>query len=41
MRTNAMPVSMGKFESNPLNASNPPADAPIPTTGKLVRGGES
>jgi hypothetical protein len=31
----ANPVSASKFSSTSLNASNPPADAPIPTTGKL------
>src|SRR5215475_34200 len=29
-----MPVSSGKFLSNSVNASNPPAEAPMPTTGK-------
>ena len=32
--TNAMPVSFGKCLSNLVNASSPPADAPMPTTGK-------
>ena len=31
-RTNAKPVSGGKWEKNCSNASNPPADPPIPTT---------
>src|SRR5215475_5784908 len=29
-----MPVSSGKFWSNSVNASNPPAEAPMPTTRK-------
>src|SRR5262245_41704235 len=29
-----MPVSSGKFLSNSVNASSPPAEAPMPTTGK-------
>jgi len=29
-----MPLSLGIFEKNCSNASNPPADAPIPTIGK-------
>ena len=39
--TNAMWVSDGKLEKNNSSASRPPADAPIPTTGKsgcVVRG---
>src|SRR5436853_7125752 len=31
--TNAIPVSVGKFWSNSVNASKPPADAPTPTMG--------
>ena len=30
-----MPVSAGKCLSNSVNASNPPADAPMPTMGKV------
>src|SRR4029453_13169812 len=32
--TKPMPVSSGRFLSNSVNASNPPAEAPMPTTGK-------
>ena len=32
----AMPFSAGIAEKNASNASTPPADAPIPTTGKLT-----
>src|SRR5664279_2896148 len=32
--TKASPVSSGSAPSNCVNASNPPADAPIPTMGK-------
>ena len=30
-----MPVSCGKYLSSRVTASNPPAEAPMPTTGKL------
>src|SRR5262245_59889854 len=33
MRTNAMPLSAGIAVKNPLKASSPPAEAPIPATG--------
>src|SRR5438445_9097327 len=33
-RTNAMPLSNGRCDSIVVQASRPPADAPIPTTGK-------
>ena len=33
MRTNAIPELAGKFSINLVNASTPPADAPIPTIG--------
>jgi hypothetical protein len=32
--TNAVLVSDGRLEKNSSSASNPPADAPIPTMGK-------
>src|SRR5580704_17812807 len=32
MRTNAMPVSSGKWMSSSVNASSPPAEAPTATT---------
>src|SRR5579884_3074184 len=34
MKTNAMPVSGGRARSSCRNASRPPAEAPIPATGK-------
>ena len=34
MITNAMPLSWGMFSKNSLIACSPPADAPMPTTGK-------
>src|ERR1700733_10957608 len=34
MRMNAMPLSAGSASRRLLQASRPPADAPIPTTGK-------
>src|SRR6266550_3541777 len=37
--TKAMPLSFGTAESNSLRAASPPADAPIPTIGKLDRDG--
>src|SRR4030095_2014753 len=45
-RTNPIPVSSGRCFSNSVNASNPPADAPMPTMGKregdgLCRGDRS
>ena len=39
-----MPVSGGKWRSKPVNASSPPADAPMPTNGQgaeLAAGGVS
>ena len=33
MSTNAIPLSGGMAEKNLLNASSPPAEAPMPTTG--------
>src|SRR5262249_19498585 len=35
---NAMPVSIGKCSSTCLKDSRPPAEAPIPTTGKICCG---
>ncbi len=35
MMTNDIPLAAGMFSKNLSNACNPPADAPIPTTGKL------
>jgi hypothetical protein len=32
----AMPVSVGMWANNSLSASNPPAEAPMPTMGKLL-----
>ena len=37
-RTKPIPVSVGRCLSNSVNASNPPADAPTPTTGNSFRG---
>jgi hypothetical protein len=34
--TKAMPVEAGRLSSNCVNASRPPADAPMPTTGSKV-----
>src|SRR5690606_37497112 len=34
MSTKAQPVFAGRLRSSRANASSPPADAPIPTTGK-------
>src|ERR1017187_683827 len=37
MKTMAKPVSAGKSASRSLNTSNPPAEAPMPTTGMTAR----
>lgn len=37
IKTNAMPVSVGKAFSISVNASNPPAEAPMSTIGKDMR----
>src|SRR5215831_1997451 len=39
-RTNAIPVSWGRFVRSSVNASRPPAEAPTPTIGKPSLGGE-
>jgi hypothetical protein len=41
MSTKDMPLSGGIAEKNSVQASRPPAEAPIPTTGKGNRGGFS
>src|SRR5947209_1428249 len=41
MSTSAMPVSAGSFCSSLVNASRPPADAPMPTIGKEAPRGSS
>jgi len=33
---NAMPVSVGMWANNSLSASSPPAEAPMPTMGKML-----
>src|SRR5690349_14114555 len=38
MTTKAMPLSAGMAESSSTKAASPPADAPMPTTGKPARG---
>src|SRR5256885_16957615 len=35
-----MPVRCGRFESKAENASRPPAEAPTPTTGKILVGAD-
>src|SRR5437879_8945121 len=41
MSTNAMPVSVESSLKSWLNASSPPAEAPMPTTGNVVLSGRS
>jgi hypothetical protein len=37
MTTHAIPLFFGTFPKNSSKASRPPADAPIPTIGKLFK----